>query len=165
MCFQVGGLHGDDAIIRCMTLVEAIAREFFPVGEDLFSAGEEPDKIRNAVKKLSFLVVQDSRLTATAKLAHVVLPATHFGEKEGTYTNRRGRVQKVNAAVIPPDGVLQDAEIFVRLLDGAGEKAPYATPAAVFEAIAQEVAAYRGLDYGAIGADGVDAGSDGAGSP
>jgi len=133
------------------------------LGEDLVTAGGEPDKIRNALTKLSFLVVQESRLTETAKLAHVVLPATHFGEKEGTYTNRKGRVQKVNAAVIPPAGALQDTDIFVRLLDAAGERVSDPSPAAVFQVIAQDVATYRGLSYDAIGADGVDLGREGAG--
>ena len=64
-------------------------------------------------------------MTETAKLAHVVLPATHFGEKEGTYTNRQGRLQKLNAALIAPEGALQDSEIFMRLLDLAGEKNGY----------------------------------------
>ena len=133
------------------------------VGEDVVSAAEDPDQVRNALEKLSFLVVQESRLTATAKLAHVVLPATHFAEKEGTYTNRRGRVQKVNAAVIPPEGVLQDAETFARLLDAAGERVVDSSPAAIFEAIVQDVAAYRGLHYAAIGAHGIELGRDGAG--
>ena len=133
------------------------------VGEDLVSAAGESDQTRNALTKLSFLVVQESRLTETAKLAHVLLPATHFGEKEGTYTNRKGRVQKVNAAVIPPEGVLQDAEIFVRLLDAAGERVSYSSPATVFETITQDITAYRGLSYAAIGADGIDLGKEGAG--
>ena len=62
-------------------------------------------------------------MTETAKLAHVVLPSVHFGEKEGTYTNRQGRVQKLNVAVIAPDGARQDSEIFLRLLEGAGQNA------------------------------------------
>ena len=78
--------------------------------------------IRQALQKLSFLVVQDIRMTETAQLAHVVLPSTHFGEKEGTYTNRNGRVQKLNVATIAPEGAMQDREIFIRLLDAAGER-------------------------------------------
>ena len=81
----------------------------------------DKERIRQALQKLSFLVVQDIRMTETAQLAHVVLPSTHFGEKEGTYTNRNGRVQKLNVATIAPEGALQDCEIFVRLLDLAGE--------------------------------------------
>ncbi len=133
------------------------------VGEDVTGADNDPEKIRTALQKLSFLVVQESRMTETAKLAHVVLPATHFGEKEGTYTNRKGRVQKVNTALTPPDGVLQDAEIFIRLLDAAGERVGYSSPADVFGAVAQEIAAYRGLNYAAIGSQGIQLGGDAAG--
>jgi len=136
----------------------------FVVGEDLIDANGEGEKIRGALQRLSFLVVQDTRMTETAKLAHVVLPAAHFGEKEGTYTNRAGRVQRLNAALIAPEGALQDSEIFLRLLDGAGAPQAYATPAEVFAAIAREVAAYQGLDYDSIGALGTELGSAGGGA-
>jgi len=125
------------------------------VGEDLAGAASDHQKILSALQRLSFLVVQNIRLTETAKLAHVILPATHFGEKEGTYTNRKGRVQKLNAAVIPPEGALQDSEIFARLLEESGETVPDSAPAQIFQAIATEVSAYRGLSYGAIGDYGV----------
>jgi NADH-quinone oxidoreductase subunit G len=128
-------------------------------GEDLIA---DEARLRSAIEKLSFLVVQDIRLSETAKLAHVVLPATHFGEKEGTYTNRKKRVQKLNAAVILPEGLLQDCEIFMRLLEFSGEKMAYSTPAEVFLALAQEVPEYSGLSYAAIGNQGVQLGGGGA---
>ncbi|HZA54826.1 MAG TPA: molybdopterin-dependent oxidoreductase, partial [Candidatus Udaeobacter sp.] len=128
------------------------------VGEELIRTNGEPERIRNALQKLPFLVVQDIRLTETAKLAHVVLPASHFGEKDGTYTNRKGRVQKLNAAIIPPEGALQDCEILLRLLDLAGEKVSVSTPSEVFDALAKEVPGYRGLSHAAIGAQGIQLG-------
>ena len=97
-------------------------------------------------------------MTETAQLAHVVLPSTHFGEKEGTYTNRQGRVQKLNAATIAPEGAMQDYEILLQLLEASGEKFSYLTPSKVFEALAQEVPAYRGLNYTVIGAQGAQLG-------
>jgi predicted molibdopterin-dependent oxidoreductase YjgC len=130
------------------------------VGEDL--TGADGDQIRNALQQLSFLVVQDIRLTETAKLAHVVLPSTHFGEKEGTYTNRKHRVQKLNAAVIPPEGALQDHEIFIRLLELAGEKVSYASPSQIFQALTKEVAGYEELNYEIIGNQGVQVGGSAA---
>jgi NADH-quinone oxidoreductase subunit G len=126
------------------------------VGEDLVALEGEP--MRAALEKLSFLVVQDIRVSDTAKLAHVVLPATHFAEKEGTYTNRQGRVQKLNAAVIPPEGALQDCEIFIRLLELSGDKVAYSSPSDVFDALAQAVAGYHGLSYAAIGDQGIGVG-------
>jgi NADH-quinone oxidoreductase subunit G len=130
----------------------------YVVGEELIGTHGEPEQTRNALQKLPFLVVQDIHMTATAKLAHVVLPATHFGEKEGTYTNRQGRVQKLNGALVPPEGALQDSEILIRLLDLAGEQVSLSTPAEIFAALAQEVPGYHGLGYAAIGAQGIPSG-------
>jgi predicted molibdopterin-dependent oxidoreductase YjgC len=130
----------------------------YVVGEDLMGLDNDKERIRQALQKLSFLVVQDIRMTETAQLAHVVLPPTHFGEKEGTYTNRNGRVQKLKVATIAPEGAMQDCEIFVRLLDAAGAKVSYSTPVEVFDALAKEVPAYHGVNYAAIGEQGVQLG-------
>jgi NADH-quinone oxidoreductase subunit G len=135
----------------------------YVVGEDLLGANGAREKIRGALQKLSFLVVQDTRMTETAKLAHVVLPSAHFGEKEGTYTSRKGRVQKLNAAVIPPEGAWQDSEIFIRLLEASGETVGYSSPGEIFAALAREIPAYKGLDYDSIGGQGAELGSGGGG--
>jgi NADH-quinone oxidoreductase subunit G len=130
----------------------------YVVGEDLITTAAEADRVRAALEKLPFLVVQDTRVTETSRLAHVVLPSTHFGEKEGTYTNRKGRVQKLNAALIPPEGALQDGEIFIRLLQLSGERNGHFNPAEIFGSLAQEIDAYRGLDFDSIGDQGIEAG-------
>jgi NADH-quinone oxidoreductase subunit G len=56
---------------------------------------------RAALEKLDFLVVQDMFLTETARLAHVVLPAVSFAERDGTYTNAERRVQRSRQARQP----------------------------------------------------------------
>jgi NADH-quinone oxidoreductase subunit G len=139
-------------------LMEGRFASAYVVGEDLLAMDNDPGGIRRALEKLSFLVVQDIRMTETARLAHVVLPATHFGEKAGTYTNRKGRVQKLNATTIAPEGAMQDCEIFIRLLDAAGARIAYSTPAEIFDAMATEVPVYRGLNYAAIGTQGIQLG-------
>jgi NADH-quinone oxidoreductase subunit G len=125
----------------------------YVVGDDLL--GLDGAGLGEALRKLSFLVVQDIRLSETAKLAHVVLPATHFGEKEGTYTNRASRVQKLNQALIPPAGVLHDSQIFLRLLELAGKNPGVDEPSEVFAAITREKPAYNHLSYDALGDGGV----------
>ncbi len=127
------------------------------VGEDLLSDADNEPTIRNALGRLSFLVVQDVHLSETARLAHIVLPGTHFGEKSGTYTNRQGRVQKLNPALVAPEGALHDSEIFARLLGELGEEVPL-EPSRLFEALRGEVPAYRGLSYDAIGDQGMQVG-------
>ena len=52
-------------------------------------------------QNLEFLVVQDIFLHETAQIADVVLPATSFAEKDGTFTNSERRVQRVRKAVEP----------------------------------------------------------------
>ena len=57
----------------------------------------EPDlhEAEEAFKNLEFLVVQDIFMHETAEIADVVLPATSFAEKDGTFTNSERRVQRV----------------------------------------------------------------------
>jgi len=152
----VNSKDGFDGLMRRLLSGDFAAA--FIVGEDLTQAAD-PEAVRTALQKLSFLVVQDTRVTETSKLAHVVLPGTHFGEKEGTYTNRKGRVQKLNAALIPPEGALQDSEIFARFLELTGEKNGYGTPQQIFTALAREISAYQKLTYDSIGAQGIELGS------
>src|SRR5882724_1741225 len=145
---------GFDALMQ--KLIAGSFSSVYVVGEDLLASAAEPDQERAALQKLPFLVVQDTRMTETVKLAHVVLPATHFGEKDGTYTNRQGRLQKLNAALIPPEGALQDSEIFMRLLDLAGEKNGYTTTPEIFAALSREVSAYANIDYDSIDDEGIE---------
>jgi predicted molibdopterin-dependent oxidoreductase YjgC len=68
-------------------------------------------------------------------------------------------VQKLNAALVGPEGALQDCEIFIRLLEAAGERASYSTAEEIFQALSQEIPSYRGLNYDVIGDQGVQLGS------
>jgi anaerobic selenocysteine-containing dehydrogenase len=72
--------------------------------------------LRQALGELDFLVVQDGfHPTPTSDLAHMVLPAATWGEKEGTYTNSERRVSKVNVVVEPPGEAKSDFDIFLTL--------------------------------------------------
>src|SRR5204863_8578681 len=71
-------------------------------------------QLERALANLEFLVVQDGfHPTPTSELAHLVLPAAIWGEKEGTYTNSERRVSKVNIAVPPPAEAKTDFDIFL----------------------------------------------------
>jgi NADH-quinone oxidoreductase subunit G len=158
----VGSNGGFDAVMR--RIAGGDFSGAYVVGDDIVAGNHDAGVLCEALKKLPFLVVQDIRLTETAKLAHVVLPATHFGEKEGTYTNRRGQVQKLNAAVIAPESVLQDHDIFLKLLELSGEKLACVTPSQVFNVLAKEIPTYQGLSHAALGDRGMLLGG-GAGMP
>jgi anaerobic selenocysteine-containing dehydrogenase len=77
--------------------------------------------LREALSRLDFLVVQDGyHPTPTSELAHLVLPAAIWGEKEGTYTNTERRVSKVNKAVEPPGEARADFDIFLAVAERLG---------------------------------------------
>ncbi len=81
------------------------------------------DLLRQAMGELDFLVVQDGyHPTPTTELAHLVLPAAIWGEKEGTYTNSERRVSKANRAVDPPGQARTDFDIFLAIAGRLGVK-------------------------------------------
>ncbi|MEK7308575.1 MAG: molybdopterin dinucleotide binding domain-containing protein, partial [Nitrospirota bacterium] len=53
-------------------------------------------EIISKLKSLDFLIVQDIALTETAQLANVVLPASSWAEKDGTFTNAEGFLQTLH---------------------------------------------------------------------
>jgi NADH-quinone oxidoreductase subunit G len=65
--------------------------------------------------KLGFLVVQDLFLTETARHADLVLPTHSFLEKEGTFINIEGRVQKIHPGKEIPSELMSDGEIFCQV--------------------------------------------------
>jgi predicted molibdopterin-dependent oxidoreductase YjgC len=87
-------------------------RAAYVVGEN--PARSEADQTRTVrlLSGLDHLVVQDIFLSHTARLAHVVLPATAgWAESEGTVTSSERRVQRVRRALDPPAGARDDIEI------------------------------------------------------
>lgn len=79
------------------------------------------DVLKQGLETLDFLVVQDGfHPTPTTELAHLVLPAAIWGEKEGTYTNSERRVSKVNRAVAPAGEARSDFDIFLALAEKLG---------------------------------------------
>jgi anaerobic selenocysteine-containing dehydrogenase len=77
-------------------------------------------RLEQALRNLELLVVQDGFDTPTTRLAHVVLPAAIWGEKDGTFTNSERRVSRVRKAVDPPGLARSDFDIFLAIAELAG---------------------------------------------
>ena len=80
----------------------------YVMGENPAMSDPDLNHARNALSKLEHLVVQDIFLTETAMYADIILPASAFPEKTGTFTNTDRRVQLGNQAVNPPGEAKQD---------------------------------------------------------
>jgi anaerobic selenocysteine-containing dehydrogenase len=110
--------------------------------------------LQQAFENLEFLVVQDGfHPTPTTELAHLVLPAAIWGEKEGTYTNSERRVSKVNRAVKAPGEALSDFDIFLAIAEKLGVRRKlfpsWTGPRDAFEEW-RRVSAGRLCDYSAM---------------
>ena len=81
------------------------------MGENPFLSDPNINKVRKALRALEFLAVQDIFLTETAEFADVVLPATSYLEKDGTYTNTDRRVQIGRKVLDPPGEAREDWQI------------------------------------------------------
>lgn len=145
-----------------LTIVEVIENASKGKIKGLFILGENPmvsdpdlHHVEDGLKKLDFLVVQDIFLTETARLAHVVLPAACFAEKDGTFTNTERRVQLVRKAVEPPGEARVEWEVICDLASRMGYEMSYPNVEAIFDEIASVTPSYAGMDYSRLAKGGL----------
>jgi assimilatory nitrate reductase catalytic subunit len=95
----------------------------------------DADGVAEAIASVPFVVVSDIMArTDTGDLAHVLLPATGWGEKDGTVTNSERRISRQRAFLPAPDEARADWQIICDLAARMGWKAAfdYASPAEIF---------------------------------
>jgi assimilatory nitrate reductase catalytic subunit len=117
------------------------------------------DVLEDALDRLDLFVVQDGFETPTTAMAHVVLPAAIWGEKDGTFTNSERRVSRVRAAVAPPGEARPDFDIFLAIADRLGVRDElfrgWQTPADAFDEW-RRVSSGRLCDYSGITYERID---------
>jgi formate dehydrogenase alpha subunit len=126
------------------------------MGENPVASFPQPALVKKALSSLDFLVVTDMFLTETAKLASVVLPAASFAEKEGTFTNFEGRVQRIRKAIEPVGNSLPDGEIILHLAERLGSSMPYSSHQQIMDEIEELVPLYHHPAYAEFDAGGTD---------
>lgn len=176
--FSKGGLKFDEIIshiesgkIKALVLIE----------EDLISWNPA---LEHALAKLDFLVTFSTNFDATTSFAKVVFPASTYAEKNGTWINFQGRIQRIRPAVTTIemerslDGMSlsrwdkfgtdfdswgkakkQDARPTWKIISGLanafGTKYKFTMAEEIFNEIAHTNPLFTGLDYDVIGENGV----------
>jgi len=142
---------------------EGRLKAMYIMAENPMLSDPDINHVREALKRLDFLVVQDIFLSETAELADVVLPGASFAEKEGTFTATDRRIQLVRKAIEPIGEARADWEIIcdlARRMQGAKGKEQrargrfasweYSHPSEIMEEIAALTPIYGGGSYGRL---------------
>ncbi len=111
------GAHLIEILRRCKS---GQIKALYILGENPLATLPASMEVRAALERLELLVVQDPFLTDTGKLAHFVLPACTYAEKDGTFTNLEGRVLRVRQAMDPLGESLPDWHIMTALANAMG---------------------------------------------
>lgn len=134
--------------------LEGDIRGLYCMGENPFLSDPDINRVREALASLDFLVVQDLFITETAEFADVILPASAFMEKCGTFTNTDRRVQKSRPVRQPPGEARQDWHILRDLAQRMGHDWNYPDESAVFDEFVEAAPIYANLSHANIGETG-----------
>ncbi len=119
----------------------------YVMGENPFLSDPNVGRARDAFCNLEFLCVQDIFLTETAEVADVILPASSYFEKTGTYTNSDRRVQLGQPALAMPGEARLDHEILCEVMTRMGYDQHFDTIEDVFREFSDLTESYAGLRY------------------
>lgn len=128
-------------------------RTLLVFGEDVTKHGLGAD----VLGRLDALIVSDILPNATTAVAHYLLPGCAHAEKRGTFTNVKGRVQRFWKAVEPRGDARAEWEFLHELVFDVTGRNGYVTIEGLFNQMAEEVAAFQGMTWAALGDTGANA--------
>jgi formate dehydrogenase major subunit len=142
-------------VVEIMNAVHAgHIRGMYIMGENPAMSDPDVRHAREALSELEMLVVQDIFLTETGYLADVILPASAFPEKTGTFTNTDRSVQLGRQALDMPGDARQDLWIIVEMAKRLGLDWHYAHPRDVFAEMRQAMPSIAGITWERLERDG-----------
>ncbi len=159
---------------------EGKIKALYVMEEDVVSFDGEWE---STIGNLDLLIVHATNENKTTALADIVFPVSTFAEKNGTFVNFQGRVQRIRPAVatVEMDRALDGMEmsrwdkfgteydrwmqgqkydskpswkIFVSLSQQLNLKMKYNMAEEIFTEIANSISAFKGLDYDEVGKHG-----------
>jgi formate dehydrogenase major subunit len=136
-------------------------------GEDVAQTDPNTAHVVRALQSLDLLVCQDIFENETTAFADVILPASSFLEKSGTFTNAERRIQLVEAAIDPPGDARTDFDILTAISAALGHETGFSTPADVMDEIAALTPDWAGVSHARVGRRGLQwpVAADGTDSP
>ena len=152
------GLAGPDAPDAEQIMDEAASGKLdalWVFGHDLVALfGEE--RVRELAKKVGLFIFSGTNDNATVPFAHWVLPTAAYVEKDGTFVNCHGRVQRIGRAFAPLEDTREDWRLLLDLAGRLGQTLAFRGPQEIFDGLAKASSAFEGLSYDTIGSQGAE---------
>jgi len=146
-CSDLGCKPGLTVVEMMNEAHEGGIKGMYIMGENPMVSDPDLSHVEGSLQNLDFLVVQDIFLTETAALADVVLPATSWAEKDGTFTSTERRVQYIRKAVDAPGEARADWEIISDIATRMGSDLfNYSSPQEIFEEVRTVTPQYAGMN-------------------
>ena len=163
-----GGTIPDAKGLVVTEMVESIdklngIKAMYITGENPLLSEPDLNHAEKLFSQLEFLVVQDIFLHETAEIADVVLPATSYAEKDGTFTNSERRVQRIRKAIDPIGNSRPDWEIISdlgrrinnKLSLGLESQFSFNSPKEIFDEMSDLTPIIKGINYDRLETGGV----------
>ena len=128
-------------------------KAMYIMGENPAMSDPDQAHARAALANLEILVVQDIFMTETAAFADVILPASAFPEKDGSFTNTDRRVQMGRRAVNPPGNAKQDWWIIQEIANRMGQNWAYTHPQDIFGEMRLVMPSLTGISWDRLQAE------------
>jgi formate dehydrogenase major subunit len=138
--------------------IDGKIKALYIMGEDTIMTDPNTNHSIKAFEQLELIVVQELFMTATTEMADVILPASSYFEKNGTFTNGERRVQRVNKVVEPIGNTKPDGQIIIDMMARLGYKQPTGLTydaAKVIEEISDVIPFMKGLSWERLGENGL----------
>ncbi|HXR47813.1 MAG TPA: molybdopterin-dependent oxidoreductase [Candidatus Limnocylindrales bacterium] len=152
---RLTGICQASAGIKLMVIADSIkvgkVKTLIVFGEDVTKNSIEAELL----DKLETLIVSDILPNETTKRAHYLLPGCAHVEKRGTFTNVKGRVQKFMKAVEAPGDARPEWEFLHDLVYNVTGQDGFLTIEGLFNEMAKDVPAFKGLTWAGLGDTGV----------
>jgi NADH-quinone oxidoreductase subunit G len=122
-------------------------------GHDLSQLFGE-DALQELSRKLRLFVFSGTNENPTLSWFHWVLPTAAYVEKDGTFVNCHGRIQRIGRAFPPLPGVREDWSLLLEIARQMGLNPAWRNPKEIFLGLAAAEAPFDGLSYEKIGSQG-----------
>jgi len=157
------GLLGEDSPSAEQLVDDAIAGNLdvlWVFGHDLVKLFGE-DKIAQLSQKVPMFIYSGTNDNSTVPMANWVLPTAGYVEKDGTFVNCKGRVQRIGRVFGPLEDSREDWRILLELAEKLGLPFDWKGPEDIFTALVTAIPDFQGLNYEAVGLQGVELTAEG----